>query len=45
MGRDTSIYMIDKKKTANLYEHLQNKVYHTGTFKNLLNTEKEIQYL
>lgn len=41
MGRDTSIYMIDKTKTANLYNDLQNKVYHTGTFKKFIEHRKK----
>lgn len=42
MGRDTSIYMFDKEKaTANLYEHLQNKTYHTRTFKDYIKNRQE----
>lgn len=42
MGRDTSIYMFDKEKaTANLYEHLQHKIYHTKTFKDYIKNRQE----
>lgn len=37
MGRHTSIYMFNKEKAAaNLYEDLQHRTYHAGTFKKFI---------
>ncbi len=37
MGRHTSIYMFNKEKAAaNLYEDLQHRIYHAGTFKKFI---------
>ncbi|MDN3691583.1 hypothetical protein QWZ06_04615 [Chryseobacterium tructae] len=42
MARHTSVYMIDKTiASANLYKDLQNKVYHTGTFKKFFEDRKK----
>ncbi|KFF01664.1 hypothetical protein [Chryseobacterium luteum] len=42
MGRNTEIYMFDKEKaSANLYEDLQNRTFHTRTFKEYLEDRKK----